>query len=570
MLSEVWKTIRDDDGFDITRVTETEMMGTNAQDRHGLFNKPVLEFDQYSRDPDARIWKIYVREADKFDIELVDGWNRSLDVTLIFAALFTAICTMFVIESSKSLKENPVETVGHHLNLVKGVLHVINNVGDDSQLIPELWALISPDPFEPRSIDMCVNILWFFSLILSVAVSIIAMLAKKWSYIFVSDSIGDPWSQMKRRQQHWKGIEKWNMKQVIMVLPSFIHLSFLSFAIGLCIYLADMNKGTAIPVALVTLGSILIYVASTIFPFLNLSDTICPYSTSISRFIQRPGGTAKKTAAHESRTPEQHFDLSSLDGMLIFAALFSFICTAFLIESSESLQTDSIETLARQSEQKIAILSDHSWLNPELRALISLDPFSPRPIDLYINILWFFSLILSATVSLIAMLAKEWCYIFVSDSMGDPWSQTKRRQQRWEGMKKWKMEQVIMILPSFIHLSFLSFAIGLCIYLVDVDVRIGILVTSITLGSILIYVASTIFPFLDLPDTIRPYSTYISRFIQSLHETTKQIAAYEPNNVNQTAVEALARLINMSEDPKSMDIALQATSHSPYSDHSPT
>ncbi|CUA73502.1 hypothetical protein RSOLAG22IIIB_10847 [Rhizoctonia solani] len=342
MLSEVWKTIRDDDGFDITRATESEMMGTNAQDRHGLFNKPVLEFDQYSTDPGARIWKIYVREADKFDIELVDGWNRSLDVTLIFAALFTAICTAFVIESSKSLKKDPAETVAHHLNLMKGVLHVINNVGDNSQLIPELWALISPDPF------------------------------------------------------------------------------------------------------------------------------------------------------------------------------------------------------------------------------------SPRPIDLYINILWFFSLILSATVCLIAMLAKEWCYIFVSDSIGDPWSQTKRRQQRWEGMKKWKMEQVIMILPSFIHLSFLSFAIGLCIYLVDIDVRIGILVTSITLGSILIYVASTIFPFLDLPDTIRPYSTYISRLIQSLQETTKQIAAYEPNNVNQTAVEGLARLIKMSEDPKSMDIALQATSHSPYSDHSPT
>ncbi|CUA73505.1 Protein translocase subunit SecA [Caulobacter crescentus NA1000] [Rhizoctonia solani] len=261
------------------------------------------EFDEYGAElePDARVWKTYVKEADKFDAEQVDGWNRSLDVTLIFAALFTAICTAFVIESSKSLKEDPTETAARRLDQMVGILLVVANVSDPSQLNPdELRAPISPDPFQPRPIDLCVNILWFFSLILSAAVSLIAMLAKEWCYLFMSGRIGDPWSQTKRRQQRWEGIEKWRMEQVIMILPSFIHLSFLSFAIGLCIYLADMNLGTAIPAALVTLGSILIYLASTIFPFLNLSKTICPYSTSISRFIQRPRPTTKKTAAHES------------------------------------------------------------------------------------------------------------------------------------------------------------------------------------------------------------------------------------------------------------------------------
>ncbi|KDN33187.1 hypothetical protein RSAG8_13724, partial [Rhizoctonia solani AG-8 WAC10335] len=47
--------------------------------------QPTQErFDEYGAElePDARVWKTYVREADKFDAEQVEGWNRSLDVTL--------------------------------------------------------------------------------------------------------------------------------------------------------------------------------------------------------------------------------------------------------------------------------------------------------------------------------------------------------------------------------------------------------------------------------------------------------------------------------------------------------
>ncbi|CAE6454405.1 unnamed protein product [Rhizoctonia solani] len=50
---------------------------------------------------EARVWKVYVKEADKWDTELIEGWNRSLDVILVFAALFSAVLTAFIIESPK-------------------------------------------------------------------------------------------------------------------------------------------------------------------------------------------------------------------------------------------------------------------------------------------------------------------------------------------------------------------------------------------------------------------------------------------------------------------------------------
>ncbi|CAE6405181.1 unnamed protein product [Rhizoctonia solani] len=182
-------------------------------------------FDEYGAElgPDARVWKTYVKEADKFDMEQVNGWNSSLDVTLIFAALFTAICTAFVVESSKSLKEDPPERSAARLDQITHILLVIANVSSPSQL--NTTQIIDPDPFSPRPIDLCVNALWFFALILSAAVSLIAMLAKEWCQSFMSGRIGDPWSQTKRRQQRWKGIERWKMEQVVMFLPSLIHVS---------------------------------------------------------------------------------------------------------------------------------------------------------------------------------------------------------------------------------------------------------------------------------------------------------------------------------------------------------
>ncbi|CAE6429251.1 unnamed protein product [Rhizoctonia solani] len=260
------------------------------------------EFDEYGAElrKDARVWKAYVKEADKFDMEQVDGWNRSLDVTLIFAALFTAICTAFVIESSKSLKVDATETSARRLDQMTSILLVIANASSPQEL--NSTQILSPEPFSPRPMDLCINVLWFFSLILSAAVSLVAMLAKEWCYLFISGRIGDPWSQTKRRQQRWEGIENWRMEQVIMILPSFIHLAFLSFAAGLCIYLGDLNWIVAVPAAVVTFGLTLVYVASTLLPLFNRT---CPYSTSISRLIRLlPRFKNDKNSGNDDGSPD--------------------------------------------------------------------------------------------------------------------------------------------------------------------------------------------------------------------------------------------------------------------------
>ena len=74
-----------------------------------------------------------------------------------------------------------------------------------------------------------------------------------------------------------------------------------------------------------------------------------------------------------------------------------------------------------------------------------------------VNILWLLSLSLSVFVSLIAMLAKEWCYKFMSGRFGPIYEQARRRQQKWNGIEKWKMQEILNVLPLMMHAALCKF-----------------------------------------------------------------------------------------------------------------
>lgn len=67
------------------------------------------------------------------------------------------------------------------------------------------------------------------------------------------------------------------------------------------------------------------------------------------------------------------------------------------------------------------------------------------------------SLSLSVAVTLVAMLAKEWCYTFMSGRTGQACLQARKRQQRWDGLVRWKMQELVVLVPSAIHLALCEF-----------------------------------------------------------------------------------------------------------------
>ncbi|KAG8697625.1 hypothetical protein FRC09_007746, partial [Ceratobasidium sp. 395] len=260
------------------------------------------ELDDYGSElaRDARIWPAYVREAEKWDEDMVDGWNRSLDVILgtcefigdasdhVFidllrcqysigtqAALFSAISTAFVIESSKNLKPDPSEATAASMLVVVSVLHAIaegrpaNTSPEGSNNVPE---------FTPPFAAVCVNTLWFLSLSLGVSVSLVAMLAKQWCHSYMSGRTGQPHVQARRRQRRLDGLERWKMAGILSFLPTLMHLS-----LSLTIYLWSIHTTVAIPVLIITTLTFVFYVATTILP---VGNPHCPYTTPLSRYIE--------------------------------------------------------------------------------------------------------------------------------------------------------------------------------------------------------------------------------------------------------------------------------------------
>ncbi|CAE6423900.1 unnamed protein product, partial [Rhizoctonia solani] len=207
------------------------------------------EIDEPENDiaPTARIWKKYVEETDRSDRELVEGWNNSLDMLLIFAALFSAVSTAFVIESTQDLKPDYSQNSAETLTAILLILSSVSPTNSSTMAINE------PPNFTPSRIAVLVNALWFMSLSLSVAVALIAIVAKDWCYQFMSGRTGQMLLQGRRRQLRWEGIEKWKMQEILNVLPLMMHAALLLFAIGLSLYLWDINAGVALPVIITTI-----------------------------------------------------------------------------------------------------------------------------------------------------------------------------------------------------------------------------------------------------------------------------------------------------------------------------
>ncbi|KAJ7809992.1 hypothetical protein B0H14DRAFT_3480921 [Mycena olivaceomarginata] len=49
----------------------------------------------------AKMWAVYISEAEKYDKALVESWKSDMEGLLIFAGLFSASLTAFLIESYK-------------------------------------------------------------------------------------------------------------------------------------------------------------------------------------------------------------------------------------------------------------------------------------------------------------------------------------------------------------------------------------------------------------------------------------------------------------------------------------
>ncbi|KIO28215.1 hypothetical protein M407DRAFT_49521, partial [Tulasnella calospora MUT 4182] len=151
----------------------------------------------------------------------------------------------------------------------------------------------------------------------------------------------------------------------------------------------------------------------------------------------------------------------NLDVLLIFAALFSGINTAFISITMPDLSpnpADETNSLLRLIVMRV----DNTTLTPAGLP----PPFSPNPTSIIVNCFLYASLSCSLLAAVGAMMSKEWLQSFDRTGQTGPLEEQGRfRQRKFNEVERWHLETVIKSLPNVLLLSVILFFTGVGLFL---------------------------------------------------------------------------------------------------------
>ncbi|PBK93088.1 hypothetical protein ARMGADRAFT_870956, partial [Armillaria gallica] len=185
--------------------------------------------------PNARVWRTHQAESEIHDANMVEEIRDNVDVLLVFAGLFSAVVTTFVVQTSQSLQADYVQVSASLLFELILVQRAIAN-GSPVESIP-VSSLNPQTAFVPSATDVWVNGLWFTSLFLSLTTALVAVLVKQWLHHYVVLPSGTPRERCFVRQYRYLGFQKWRVEVIVGVLPVLMHLALALFFIGLSLFL---------------------------------------------------------------------------------------------------------------------------------------------------------------------------------------------------------------------------------------------------------------------------------------------------------------------------------------------
>ncbi|KAJ7153335.1 hypothetical protein C8R46DRAFT_961684, partial [Mycena filopes] len=226
-----------------------------------------------SRQAAAKLWTIYVGEAERYDNALVESWKANMEGMLIFSGLFSASLTAFLIESYRSLQPDSGDSTVRLLAQISEQLVALSS--NTSFVLP------TPSVFHPSSSSLICNILWFLSLTLSLTCALLATLVEQWAREFLHKTEKQP-SPVRRARVFaflYFGVRRFGLHFVVDLIPLLLHIALVLFLAGLVAFLAPIHN---IMMGLISASLalfIMLYAAMTILPLVSLD---CPYRTPFS------------------------------------------------------------------------------------------------------------------------------------------------------------------------------------------------------------------------------------------------------------------------------------------------
>ncbi|KAK7030308.1 hypothetical protein VNI00_014230 [Paramarasmius palmivorus] len=196
-------------------------------------------------------------EVKKYDDGMVVGWKEDIDTLLVFAGLFSAIVTAFLIESYQWLQEDPEDAT---VVILTQIFHQLN-----ASSIPK------PEPFTPDASSIRINCFWFLSLIFSLTSALFGLLCKQWLREHQRDVPTRTVAEnLALRQLRRDSFEKWGVASFLSALPILLEIALVFFFIGVLDLLWTLHPVVfGICLAAISL-SIGLYFLTTILPTITI------------------------------------------------------------------------------------------------------------------------------------------------------------------------------------------------------------------------------------------------------------------------------------------------------------
>ncbi|KAF9479803.1 hypothetical protein BDN70DRAFT_773496, partial [Pholiota conissans] len=216
-------------------------------------------------------------EADRLRCE---AWKDEVQNLLIFAGLFSAVVTSFVIDSYKSLLPDSNETVAGLL------FHIANTLNSSSQNSTPFPPSVDPasitTPFSQSRSSVVITGLWLISLILSLTVVLIGTIALQWLREHHSYPGYSSKEILTILHMRLEAIEAWRVPLIFASLPVLLQFALILFFIGLIYFALLLGSGISIIVSIFVGITFFFYIASTSLPTLQmLSFLTGPYPKTI-------------------------------------------------------------------------------------------------------------------------------------------------------------------------------------------------------------------------------------------------------------------------------------------------
>ncbi|KAH9971380.1 hypothetical protein BGW80DRAFT_1174600, partial [Lactifluus volemus] len=179
-----------------------------------------------------------------------------------------------------------------------------------------------------------------------------------------------------------------------------------------------------------------------------------------------------KMAAEEDNKMTDRWQKDA-DGILIFTGLFSASVAALAAVSVQDLRPNSQDTSAFYLKNIYRLLADPNISRAAILASpAEPPPFSPPRYAIWVNSLWFLSLVMSLTCALLATLLQQWARNYLTVTQPPRFSPHKRARIRAffaNGVEKFHLLRAVEMLPALLHLSLFLFFFGLLIFLCNIN-----------------------------------------------------------------------------------------------------